>query len=68
MLTGSRRSQTYPRAAGTKQACPQKKGCGRARRSGESRMVIRSCSSASSQVCRSRKHLGVSSSRGESKV
>eukprot|EP00965_Chrysotila_dentata_P109992 3634320-Pleurochrysis_carterae.AAC.1 len=39
MMTGPRRSQTHPRAALTKQACPQTKGCGRARLSGESRMV-----------------------------
>eukprot|EP00965_Chrysotila_dentata_P077192 2548497-Pleurochrysis_carterae.AAC.1 len=31
-------------------------------------MVVRSCRSVSSQICKSRKHRGVSSSRGESKL
>eukprot|EP00965_Chrysotila_dentata_P259736 6213659-Pleurochrysis_carterae.AAC.3 len=67
-MTGPRRSQTHPRAAGKKQVRPRTKGCGRARLSGESCMVVRSCRSVSSQVCRSLKHRGVSSSRGESKL
>eukprot|EP00965_Chrysotila_dentata_P001680 55613-Pleurochrysis_carterae.AAC.1 len=57
MITGPRRSQTHPRAAFTKQACPRMKGCGRARSPGESRIVVRSCSRVSSQACRSRKHI-----------
>eukprot|EP00965_Chrysotila_dentata_P043827 1456860-Pleurochrysis_carterae.AAC.1 len=49
MMTGPRKSQTHPRAAGMKQACPRMKGCGRARLAGESRMVVRSRRSTSSQ-------------------
>eukprot|EP00965_Chrysotila_dentata_P185434 6121937-Pleurochrysis_carterae.AAC.2 len=40
MMTGPRRSQTHPRAVGTKQACPRTKGCGRARLSDDSRIVV----------------------------
>eukprot|EP00965_Chrysotila_dentata_P090793 2996567-Pleurochrysis_carterae.AAC.1 len=68
MITGPRRSQTHPRAAFTKHACPRMKGCRRSRSSGESCMVVRSRSRVSSQACRSRKHCGVKSSWGESKV
>eukprot|EP00965_Chrysotila_dentata_P032066 1069496-Pleurochrysis_carterae.AAC.1 len=39
MITEPRRSQTHPRAALTKQACPRMKSCGRSRSSGESRIV-----------------------------
>eukprot|EP00965_Chrysotila_dentata_P177220 5852902-Pleurochrysis_carterae.AAC.5 len=51
MMTGPRKSQMHPRAAWTKQVCPRTKGCGRARLSGESRMVVRSWSSVSSHAC-----------------
>eukprot|EP00965_Chrysotila_dentata_P154676 5110979-Pleurochrysis_carterae.AAC.1 len=44
MMTGPRRSQTHPRAAWTKQERPRMKGCGRARLSGEFRMVVTSLS------------------------
>eukprot|EP00965_Chrysotila_dentata_P203983 6182065-Pleurochrysis_carterae.AAC.1 len=68
IMTEPRRSQTHQRAPLSKQACPRTKGCRRARLSGESCMVVRSWSSVSSQACRSRKHRGVNSSCGESKV
>eukprot|EP00965_Chrysotila_dentata_P111479 3686043-Pleurochrysis_carterae.AAC.1 len=48
-MTGPRKSQRHPRAAGAKQACPRTKGCGRARLAGESCMVVRSRRSISSQ-------------------
>eukprot|EP00965_Chrysotila_dentata_P203124 6181532-Pleurochrysis_carterae.AAC.3 len=63
-MTGPRKSQTHPRAAGTKQAWPLTNGCGRTRVSGATRIVVRSLRSVSSHACRSLKHWGVRSSRG----
>eukprot|EP00965_Chrysotila_dentata_P038334 1273495-Pleurochrysis_carterae.AAC.1 len=67
-MTGPRKSQTHPRAAGMKQAWPLTNGLGRTRASGASCMVIRSSRSVSSHAWRALKQEGVRSSRGESKV
>eukprot|EP00965_Chrysotila_dentata_P145018 4788733-Pleurochrysis_carterae.AAC.1 len=58
MTAGPLRSQTHPRAFGTKQSWPLTNGCGRARVSGASRMPTRSSSSVSSQACNSWRQRG----------
>eukprot|EP00965_Chrysotila_dentata_P102856 3396203-Pleurochrysis_carterae.AAC.2 len=63
---GPLRSQTHPRASGTKQSWPLTNGCGRMRVSGASRMVTRSSRSMSSQACRSWRQRGMRSSCGDS--
>eukprot|EP00965_Chrysotila_dentata_P122382 4045015-Pleurochrysis_carterae.AAC.7 len=68
MMTRPCKSQAHPRDAGTKQAWPPTNSCGRTRVSGASRIVVKSSKSVSSHTCRSLKHWGVKSSRGESEV
>eukprot|EP00965_Chrysotila_dentata_P051406 1704697-Pleurochrysis_carterae.AAC.1 len=67
-MTGPRKSQTHPRAAGTKHALPLTSGLGRTRASGASRIMIKSSRSVSKHAWRALKQAGVRSSRGESKV